>query len=53
MKKILKTIILFVIMFIGTISVKAIPTINYEFGKYVDYIDNQDGKILDIFNNSR
>lgn len=48
MKKILKTIILFVIMFIGTISVKAIPTINYEFGKYVDYIGNQDGKILDI-----
>lgn len=48
MKKILKTIILFVIMFIGTLSVKAIPTINYEFGKYVDFGSAHDDYIRDI-----
>ena len=48
MKKILKTIILFVIMFIGTLSVKALPTINYEFGKYVDFGSAHDDYIRDI-----
>lgn len=48
MKKILKTIILFVIMFIGTLSVNASPEIKYDFGRYLDYEGTYGGQVLDV-----
>lgn len=48
MKKILKPLLLFTILFIGIIKVNAASDIKYDFGRYLQYEGKYGGQVLDV-----